>query len=146
MRRDVARRASGGASDPALWTNRMVDRIGLLIPRLATRDQSVRVLGRALADTRTGQAAGELWKLLVRVQGAEARAVMTRLLSDLAAYFRTGSRCKVRATSERLLAGLEAARTALTGEDEAVRAQALACLSSLRRDLRLHPAEHGVQP
>ncbi|MES5047044.1 FUSC family protein [Rhizobium nepotum] len=89
-RRDVVRRAQGGASNEAHWASLMVDRTALLLPRL-------RVSGKAHADVlddtlrllRVGQAVGQLRKAMPQ---GEAGIKTGELLSAVAARFRTRGR------------------------------------------------------
>ncbi|PZA13837.1 FUSC family protein [Rhodopseudomonas palustris] len=87
-RRDVGRRALGGAPNEARWTSLMIDRTALLLPRL-------RAAGKAYADVledtlrllRIGHVAGQLRKMIPQVDG-EARTAIEGLLTEVAAHFR----------------------------------------------------------
>ncbi|WP_348770326.1 FUSC family protein [Azospirillum sp. TSH64] len=64
-RRDVRRRALGGAPDEALWTSLMIDRTALLLPRLRLSGTShPDVLDDTLHHLRVGHAAGRLHRAI----------------------------------------------------------------------------------
>lgn len=144
IRRDVATRAAGGHPDTVGWASRMLDRIGLLIPRLAGNDQSTSLLRTALADLRMGQAAGGLRALEKTLDGRAARTMLFGFLADVVAYFRrwptSADECSVR----HLLAQLDGVRDAMATEAEPIRDRALPLLSALRRDLLLRVIDHGM--
>ncbi|UYO51787.1 FUSC family protein [Rhodopseudomonas palustris] len=87
-RRDVGRRALGGAPNEARWTSLMIDRTALLLPRLrAARTAYADVLDDTLRLLRIGHVAGQLRKMIPQVKG-EARAAIEGLLNEIAAHFR----------------------------------------------------------
>lgn len=87
-RRDVGRRALGGAPNEAHWTSLMIDRTALLLPRLrASGKAHADVLDDTLRHLRIGHAAGQLRKTIPRTKG-EAGAAIDELLSMVAARFR----------------------------------------------------------
>ncbi|WP_346294652.1 FUSC family protein [Rhodopseudomonas sp. P1] len=87
-RRDVGRRALGGAPNEARWASLMIDRTALLLPRLrAARTAYADVLDDTLRLLRIGHVAGQLCKTIPQVKG-EARAAIEGLLSEIAAHFR----------------------------------------------------------
>ena len=88
-RRDVRRRILGTAPDEARWTNLMVDRTALLLPRLRL---SGRLQGHLLDDTmhhlRIGHAAGQLRHEIGRVEGhigRDARGLLAAIAAGFAA-------------------------------------------------------------
>ncbi|PGH56328.1 FUSC family protein [Azospirillum palustre] len=69
-RRDVRRRALGGAPDEALWTSLMIDRTALLLPRLRLSGAShPDVLDDTLHHLRVGHAAGRLHRAIRHLDG-----------------------------------------------------------------------------
>ena len=88
-RRDVRRRILGTAPDEAWWTNLMVDRTALLLPRLRL---SGSLQGHLLDDTmhhlRIGHAAGQLRHEIGRVEGhigRDARGLLAAIAAGFAA-------------------------------------------------------------
>ncbi|MFN4011343.1 MAG: FUSC family protein [Pannonibacter sp.] len=86
-RRDVSRRALGGAPNEAHWTSLMIDRTALLLPRLrvSKKDYSD-VLDDTLRHLRIGHAAGQLRETIPQVKG-EVGDKVSELLSAIAARF-----------------------------------------------------------
>lgn len=71
-RRDVRRRALGGAPDEALWTSLMIDRTALLLPRLRLSGAShPDVLDDTLHHLRVGHAAGRLHRAIRHLDGKD---------------------------------------------------------------------------
>ncbi|CAO3356562.1 FUSC family protein [Azospirillum melinis] len=69
-RRDVRRRALGGAPDEALWTSLMIDRTALLLPRLRLSGAShPDVLDDTLHHLRVGHAAGRFHRAIRHLDG-----------------------------------------------------------------------------
>ncbi len=86
--RDVARRARGEAPDAGRWIARMLDRIGLLAPRLAQQEADPdRPLLDALVDLRIGYIAGEL-AALRGAMAPEEHGPVTATLAEIARYLR----------------------------------------------------------
>lgn len=143
IRRDVALRAAGHPGDKARWTSRMLDRIGLLIPRVADRPQSL--LRGVLADLRAGQAAGELHRLGKMLEGRMARAGLATLLDDVAADFSGPAPIAAgrapRSPPPPLLERFDQVRATLAAGDDPIRERALLLLCALRRDLSPHAAD-----
>jgi uncharacterized membrane protein YccC len=139
IRSDIARRLTRGrATGMTRWTSRMVDRIGLLVPRLSGHSQSSHLLRQALSDVRTGNAAGELLALEKRLYSREIRSCLVSFLDELAAYFQEREAAGV----DDLLARLDAVMAAMAVETSPVRGRVLALLSELRRDLLLRASPH----
>ena len=134
--RDVARRASGRAPDTARWTSQMLDRIGLLLPRLAAREKDPgKPLLDALVDLRIGFVAGEL-EMLARASAPGERALVGDMLAKLSGHFRSLKPASPEPPSEALLTELD--RTvALFAADPSPerRRRGLVLLTSLRRNL-----------
>lgn len=87
-RRDVRRRALGGAPDEAHWTSLMVDRTALLLRRLRVSKQDYSdVLDDTLHHLRIGHAVGQLRKTIPQVKG-EVGDKVSELLSAIATRFK----------------------------------------------------------
>jgi len=86
-RRDVSRRALGGAPNEARWTSLMIDRTALLLPRLRVSGKSyTNILDDTLNHLRIGHAAGQLHQTAHLITG-EAGIKMDELLCSIAARF-----------------------------------------------------------
>lgn len=86
-RRDVARRALGGATNEARWTSLMIDRTALLLPRLRVSGKAhADVLDDTLRHLRIGHVVGQLRKMISQTKG-ETGAAIGDLLSAIAAHF-----------------------------------------------------------
>jgi uncharacterized membrane protein YccC len=131
IRRDVARRASGRATDMTHWTSRMVDRIGLLVPRLSGQGEAIHLLRGALADIRTGNTAGQLRTLAKHLDDRTVRACLDTFLDHLVMYFRKRELARI----DDLLIWLDTTKVALAANATPASIQALLLLSDLRRDL-----------
>lgn len=134
--RDVARRANGRAPDTSLWTSQMLDRIGLLLPRLAARKRDLgKPLLDALVDLRIGFVAGEL-EMLARASDPDERVLVGEMLAKLSRHFRDLRPANPVPPGEALLTELD--RTvALFAADPSPerRRNGLVLLTSLRRNL-----------
>lgn len=86
--RDLARRSNArGVPDARGWVSRMLDRIGLLAPRLAARQADPgKPLLDVLVDMRIGLAVGELRGLRLSAT-PEEEALITPVLAGVARYF-----------------------------------------------------------
>jgi uncharacterized membrane protein YccC len=131
IRRDVARRATGRATEVTRWTSQMVDRIGLLVPQLAGDAQSGYLLRQALADVRTGNTAGELRTLEKQLRNRKVKSCLATFLDELAAYFQQSEAPGV----ANLIGWLDTAMIAIAAETSPVSVQARSLLADLRRDL-----------
>ncbi|AYJ85366.1 FUSC family protein (plasmid) [Sphingomonas paeninsulae] len=144
--RELAERSDApGPPDAAGWIARMLDRIGLLAPRLALRgeDPGKPVLD-ALADLRVGVSVGELRQL--RLDGtAEEAATITPVLRGVGAHYRALRPGEPMIPEEPLLAGIDEAIRELSHSDvpDSRRAGVLA-LTSLRRNLFPMAPGYGV--
>lgn len=146
--RDVATRAAGGSSDGARWTSGLVDRIGLLVPRLAGHRHADSLMRRALADLRAGQAAGDLYALQRTLDRPAARALLRGLLDDVATELRRRAASGIGPSDQplpqSLLGRFDEVKAALAAGAEPVRGMAIPLLVALRRDLSPSVADHGV--
>jgi uncharacterized membrane protein YccC len=135
--RELAQRsnAAGPPNAPA-WVARMLDRIGLLAPRLALQGEDPgKPLLDALSDLRVGVAIGELRQL--RIDGtADDAAAITPVLQGVGAHYRALRPDRPCPPEPVLLADLDSAMDHLVENDlpEQRRAGVLA-LTSLRRNL-----------
>ncbi|ABC22752.1 FUSC family protein [Rhodospirillum rubrum] len=86
-RRDVSRRALGGAPNEAHWTSLMIDRTALLLPRVrASRNTHWDLLDDTLRHLRLGHAVGQLRKTIPQLKGEVGNEV-NDLLCAIAAGF-----------------------------------------------------------
>ncbi|WP_420140079.1 FUSC family protein [Sphingomonas sp.] len=135
--RDLARRSDlRSPPDATGWTSRMLDRIGLLAPRLAARgDDPGKPLLDALVDLRIGLTVGEL-RNLRRGGTEEEEALITPVLRGIAKYYR-GLRIDAPAEpSSQLLECIDnALRVLAQGPSAERRRAAVLALTSLRRNL-----------
>jgi uncharacterized membrane protein YccC len=141
IRTDVARRAGRRATDMTRWTSRMVDRVGLLVPRLTGHNQSEHLLRQALADARTGNTASELRALEKKLHNRALRSCLVTLLNELASYLLKRDASGV----DHLLGHLNVAKATVAFESSPARRQVLFLLSDLRRDLLLRAINHERQ-
>lgn len=144
IRRDVASRMAGRNPDTARWTSVMLDRIGLLIPRLTGDDRSTNLLRFALADLRMGLAASSLRALGETLGERPARALLSVFFGDAAAHFRHRATSGEGRSLRYLLAQIDGVRDAMATEAAPIRERVLPLLSALRRDLLLRVADHGM--
>jgi uncharacterized membrane protein YccC len=135
--RDLARLAQTDAPlDPMVWTSQMLDRLGLLMPRLAraAADEELTATD-ALNDLRIGLNLVEL-QLARPVVGPDADRAIGGLLETLSGHFRgLASGRSVRASDE-LLRHLDLAIGEVTASPAKLEARASAiALTGLRRNL-----------
>lgn len=143
---DLARRASGRrAPDTSAWISQMLDRVGLLTPRLVAigHDPSEPLLD-ILADTRVGMAIDDLQRLRPYVSGREA-AIVTSVLRSISRHF---ARLRIHgdgAVPPSLVRNLDVGlRRFSRSPDQALRRRAVLALTGLRRNLA--PAMPGPNP
>ena len=123
----------------------MLDRIGLLAPRLALQGEDPgKPLLDALTDLRVGVALAELRQLRLDGTAAEA-ATITPVLQGVGAHYRVLRPEQPSPPKPTLLAGIDRALTDLTGSDgQATRRMAVLALTSLRRNLFPAAPAYGV--
>lgn len=135
---DIAARANL-QSPPDLrgWINRMLDRIGLLAPRLAAVGKdSGRPLYDALRDLRTGIAIGELRQIRFDLPTGKDGAPLTAVLAGVGDYYRALDPDAPIPAGPALLRDIDAAIGAYAADPApAVRRSATLGLVSLRRNL-----------
>lgn len=141
--RDLAARSNApGPPDPRGWTSRMLDRIGLLAPRLAARgiDPGQPLLD-VLVDFRIGLVVAELRQLRLDAAPPEA-AVTTRVLDGLADHYRRLRIDRPTPPPAALLADIDDALTEFAHHEERRRRRrGVLALTSLRRNL--YPSAAG---
>ncbi|SDV47185.1 FUSC family protein [Chitinasiproducens palmae] len=135
IRRDLVLRIAGRVTDATSWTSRMLDRIGLLVPKLGGHEQPARILKSAFSDLRVGNVVGELRLLVNTLSDQNARASLVELLDELTTYFRSRAAADAHASRGFLLARLDRARTTVVASGEPERKRLLVLLSKLHRDL-----------
>ena len=135
--RDLAWRSeAAGPPDAVGWIARMLDRIGLLAPRLAQQGEDPgKPLLDALTDLRVGVSVGELRQL--RIDGTpDDAAKITPVLLGVGAHYRALRPELPHPPEPDLLAGIDNAMTDLSrGGPAAKRRTAILALTSLRRNL-----------
>jgi uncharacterized membrane protein YccC len=134
--RDVARRAEGRSADGQRWMSRMLDRVGLLAPRLkAAAPDPGQPLLDALVDMRTGFVAGELGALGASATSEERRLIVTAL-AGIGRYFRALDPAAPTRPDDALLADIDRTVAAFALDPVgARRREGLVLLTSLRRNL-----------
>ena len=134
--RDVARRARGRAPDTAQWTSKMLDRIGLLLPRLAAYERDpTKPLLDALVDLRIGFVAGEL-EALGRSASPAERHLVSDMLNELSEHFRDLDPAVLTAPAESLLTRIDRSVGMFAADPSGERRRrGLVLLTSLRRNL-----------
>ncbi|MGI4732985.1 MAG: FUSC family protein [Janthinobacterium lividum] len=143
--RDVALRAAGREPDGARWTGRMLDRVGLMVPRLAApgADAGGPLLAM-LVDLRVGFVSGELDEVRTRLSD-RAGAPLAALLAGVARHFTARRPDRLEPAQPDLLRliddGVEAVGREPQGE---VRRRALVALTSLRRNLFSDAVAYGA--
>ncbi|MEG3175077.1 FUSC family protein [Sphingomonas sp. RB3P16] len=135
--RELAWRSNAsGPPDAAGWIARMLDRIGLLAPRLALQGADPgKPLLDALTDLRVGVSIAELRQL--RLDGTPADAsVITPVLSGVGAHYRALRPDRPAPPEPHLLADLDSAMNQLAEADPPAKRRAgVLALTSLRRNL-----------
>ncbi|WP_010186654.1 FUSC family protein [Sphingomonas sp. PAMC 26605] len=144
--RELAQRSNAaGVPDTAGWVARMLDRIGLLAPRLALQGKDPgKPLLDALSDLRVGFAIGELRQL--RIDGTSYDAArITPVLKGVGAHYRALRPDRPAPPAPVLLADLDSAIDAMAADAEPARARAgVLALTSLRRNLFPTAPAYGV--
>ncbi len=145
--RDVARRARGRAPGTARWTSGMLDRIGLLAPRLAARERDPgKPLLDALVDLRIGFVAGEL-DMLSRSATPEEKSGIAGTLTGVWRHFVDLDPVRTTPPPENLLAEIDRTVAAFVADSSAERRRrGLVLLTSLRRNLFPHAPGYAGAP
>lgn len=135
--RDLARRSDlPGRPDVTGWVSKMLDRIGLLAPRLAAIGEDPgRPMLDALQDLRVGVTVGQLRDLRIDAGGASA-ALITPVLRGVARYYAERRLDQPPRDDPALLEGIDQAMQVFShAEDGDVRRRAVLALTGLRRNL-----------
>ena len=135
--RELARASvSAGPPDAFGWVSRMLDRIGLLVPRLA--GQAVdpgRSMVDALVDLRIGVSVGDLRQLRIE-SGDDEAELITPVLLGVGAYFATLDAAKPTPPTPALLGCIDRGLVGLAASPEpAIRRAGVLAMTSLRRNL-----------
>jgi uncharacterized membrane protein YccC len=131
----------------AEWASRMLDRVGLLMPRLsrAGRDPEL-ATADALRDLRTGVNIIGLEEI-VSVEDERARNTTTRVLDGLAAYFRGLARGRRQPPAPALLESLDVLiRDVLVAGSPSARHKGVAAAVGLRRNLYPDAPPYAAEP
>jgi uncharacterized membrane protein YccC len=135
--RELAQRSTApGAPDAAGWIARMLDRIGLLAPRLALQGEDPgKPLLDALVDLRIGVSVGELRQLRLGGTTQDARAI-TPVLEGIGAHYRALRPDRPVPPEPALLADVDKALATMAHRDAPDHRRAgILALTSLRRNL-----------
>ena len=134
--RELARLGSGKrVSSPAEFSARMVDRVGLLTPRLAQANAPDLQAADALRDLRVGLNMSLLQSVRARLAHHGSDAAIAPVMRQLSRHF-ARLPAVARDGEARLLAALDnALRAVCLGPAEPARREALAALTGMRRDL-----------
>jgi len=141
--RDLARRSVlPGEPDEIGWVSKMLDRIGLLAPRLVARGQDPgRPLFDVLVDLRVGISVAGLRRVKLAA-GEFGRGIINPVLSRVSEHYRSRTLDKPAVDDPELLAAIDTAMTAFAADPVPTeRRDALLALTSLRRNL--FPAAPG---
>ncbi|MCT2398695.1 FUSC family protein [Novosphingobium mangrovi (ex Huang et al. 2023)] len=134
---DIATRSSlNTPPNVTAWISRMLDRIGLLAPRLAMRgDDPGQPLYDALRDVRTGIVIGELRQMRLDLPKEDGAAI-TPVLKDIGDYYRAMEPDRPPASPPEMLARIDHAVARLADHSsEQVRRAGVLALVSLRRNI-----------
>lgn len=141
IRRDIARHAAGQGGATRAWLSRMLDRIGLLAPRLQGRSSAAHDLRELFADVRAARASSQLRALERRLHNPKVRALHAALVERIAAHFRVRAHSP-RSVDTHLLELLDRMREAAAASSEADQRYLSHLLCGLRRDLLASPLTH----
>jgi len=138
--RDLATNASAPAKDcmdRGAWTRTMLDRLGMLIPRLALAEHRDEILSSAdlLSDLRTGLTIADIQRART-VVGPVAERSLARVLGHVAGYFRKLGIGRALPVPSALLGEIDVAIGDMAGEQPSPERQVcLWSLIGLRRNL-----------
>lgn len=141
--RDLARRSLlPGEPDEIGWVSKMLDRIGLLAPRLVARGQDPgRPLFDVLVDLRVGVSVAGLRRVKLAASDF-GRSIVDPVLARVSEHYRARSLDQPAIHDPDLLAAIDTAMTAFAADPQPdERRNALLALTSLRRNL--FPAAPG---
>jgi len=138
IRRDIARHAAGQGGVARAWLSRMLDRIGLLAPRLRGGSSAADDLRALFADVRAVRASDQLRALDKCQENPQVRVLHAALIERVAAHFRVRAHAP-RSADAHLLELLDRMREAAVASSGDDREHLSHLLCGLRRDL-LAPA------
>lgn len=138
IRRDIARHAAGQGGVARAWLSRMLDRIGLLAPRLRGGSSAADDLRALFADVRAVRASNQLRALAKCQDNPQVRVLHAALIERVAAHFRVRAHAP-RSVDAHLLELLDRMREAAVASSGDDREHLSHLLCGLRRDL-LAPA------
>lgn len=143
--RELALRSEApGRPDAPAWIARMLDRIGLLAPRLALQGEDPgKPLLDALTDLRIGVSVDELRQLRLDATPDEA-ATIAPVLRGVGAHYRALRPAEPAPPEPLLLAGIDAALTRFAADGSERRRSGVLALTSLRRNLFPTAPAYGV--
>ncbi len=141
IRRDIARHAAGQGDLTRAWLSRMLDRIGLLAPRLQGRSSAAHDLRALFAEVRAARASSQLRALGRRLVDPRTQSLHAALVERIAAHFRMRTRAPSSGDIH-LLKLLDRMREAAAASSGADREQLSHLLCGLRRDLLVSPLTH----
>lgn len=134
IRRDIARHAAGQGGVTRAWLSRMLDRIGLLAPRLQGLSSAAHDVRALFADVRAALASSQLRALESCLDNPQVRALQALLIERLAEHFRVRAH-PPRPIDTHLLELLDRMREAVVTSSGADREHLSHLLCGLHRDL-----------
>ncbi len=134
IRRDIARHAAGQGGVTRAWLSRMLDRIGLLAPRLQGLSSAAHDVRALFADVRAARASSQLRALESCLDNPQVRALQALLIERLAEHFRVRAH-PPRPIDTHLLELLDRMREAVVTSSGADREHLSHLLCGLHRDL-----------
>ncbi|HFT6974457.1 TPA: FUSC family protein [Stenotrophomonas maltophilia] len=141
IRRDIARHAAGQGDATRAWLSRMLDRIGLLAPRLQGRASAAHDLRALFADVRAAHASNQLRALDTRLHDPRTQAFHAALIEHVAAHFRIRAHA-ARSVDTHLLELLDRMRETAAASSGVEQEHLSHLLCGLRRDLLVSPHTH----
>ncbi|HFF2826680.1 TPA: FUSC family protein [Stenotrophomonas maltophilia] len=141
IRRDIARHAAGQGDVTRAWLSRMLDRIGLLAPRLQGRASAAHDLRALFADVRAAHASNQLRALDTRLHDPRTQAFHAALIEHVAAHFRIRAHA-ARSVDTHLLELLDRMRETAAASSGVEQEHLSHLLYGLRRDLLVSPHTH----
>ncbi|HGM4888460.1 TPA: FUSC family protein [Stenotrophomonas maltophilia] len=141
IRRDIARHAAGQGDMTRAWLSRMLDRIGLLAPRLQGRSNAAHDLRALFADVRAARTSSQFRTLNKCLDDPHVRALHAALIERVTAHFRIRAHSP-RSVDAHLLELVDRVREAAAASAEADQGYLLHLLCGLRRDLLAPPLAH----
>lgn len=141
IRRDIARHAAGQGGVTRAWLSRVLDRVGLLAPRLQGHSSAAHDLRALFADVRAARASNQLRALDKCLHNPQVRALHAALIESVAAHFRVRAH-SARSVDIHLLELLDRMREAAAASSGADQGHLSHLLCGLRRDLLASPLTH----